>query len=416
MTKKNASDSWINFDFTMVHDVDPKELRLNVYGTNESEINLGSDFSTLIARSSISASSSSTSGFAQAMQKGYEYASSTQSFLDAISNLQNKIGTTSSSSAASITTNNNSFPISQPSQNIQAEFKAASGVITIVSAAVGVVKSVIGLVKSFSGGKKSSTATQTTIQYSGIVNTTGTANISNNLYSIQFHQNSQAPLIANRYTPLYSGKIGILGATDQFYLNAWDFWYPECNSQHHKKELYFFNFNSKFIYDQLISGIYDNSNLNQRISVQTYQAYLVNNTIAEKGYQTVSDAPDYNTYRKYNLFKFLEYTPESVNNGVGFNTVHTTPKSLFHTLDNDEVRIEFGSYYFGYGAGDWSKTWFIKNEKFNYPKIAIEIHYKIIDPNYPLEDSRERVIYKVIEPILDYKQFYTSPRTGCPVM
>ncbi|WP_164126893.1 hypothetical protein [Sphingobacterium luzhongxinii] len=350
------------------------------------------------------------------MQKGYEYASSTQSFLDAISNLQNKIGTTSSSSAASITTNNNSFPISQPSQNIQAEFKAASGVITIVSAAVGVVKSVIGPVKSFSGGKKSSTATQTTIQYSGIVNTTGTANISNNLYSIQFHQNSQAPLIANRYTPLYSGKIGILGATDQFYLNAWDFWYPECNSQHHKKELYFFNFNSKFIYDQLISGIYDNSNLNQRISVQTYQAYLVNNTIAEKGYQTVSDAPDYNTYRKYNLFKFLEYTPESVNNGVGFNTVHTTPKSLFHTLDNDEVRIEFGSYYFGYGAGDWSKTWFIKNEKFNYPKIAIEIHYKIIDPNYPLEDSRERVIYKVIEPILDYKQFYTSPRTGCPVM
>ncbi|WP_257670958.1 hypothetical protein [Parapedobacter tibetensis] len=84
-----------------------------------------------------------------------------------------------------------------------------------VAAVIGVVQGVIGVVKSFTGGKKTTKNTQTSIQFDGIVNTTGTSTISNNLYSMQFHQDPEAALTANRYVPLYTDRIGIMTAPEE---------------------------------------------------------------------------------------------------------------------------------------------------------------------------------------------------------
>src|SRR5690606_29871569 len=138
----------------------------------------------------------------------------------------------------------------------------------------------------------------------------------------------------------------------------------------------FYNFDSRFLYYTIFGGLYNKPYLTCKVSVSKFYAYLVNNALAEKGYFATNDAPDYNTYRRYNTFKFLEYTPESINNGIGFNTVHTPSKNLLHALGNDEVRIEFGRYSFNRAGLNREYPWF-DNEKNNHPKIAIEIHYKI---------------------------------------
>src|SRR5690606_27357489 len=362
VTKKDVSDTWLNFDFVVTHDLSHSELLLNIYGANETDLSLGTDFSTLTSRSQGGANSTSTSGFSSALEKGYEYISSITSFAKAIENLINK-------SDASTFAQTEPFYEGYSIPTTENESVSPQVAITTITGILGAIQASVGLVKTFFGGKKSTTATQTTVQYSGIVKTTGTANISNNLYSLQFHQDPSASLTANRYKPIYTGRTGLIGAPDNLYLQAEQFAYTNCNNENLANNIYFYNFNSRFVYDTILGGLYNNPDLNGKVSVSKFEAYLVNNALAEKGYFATNDAPDYNTYRRYNTFKFLEYTPESINNGIGFNTVHTPSKNLLHALGNDEVRIEFGRYSFNRAGLNREYPWF-DNEKNNHPKIA----------------------------------------------
>lgn len=402
VTKKDVSDTWLNFDFVMTYDTKYSELLLNVYGANQADLALGSDFSALTAVSSAGASSSSTSGFKNAMEKGYEYIGSTQSLLDAVNKLLEKLNPNSSNNQnliQSTTTSNHIVNNNQP-QVLEESVSPNSISVGTISAAIGVIKGAVGLIKSFSGGKNATTSTQTVIQYSGIVKTTGTATISNNLYSIQFHQDPNSPLTAQRYRPIYTKVTGLIGAPESFGLIATERSY-RCEV-YRTKDLDIYTYNTGFRYDKLIEAFISNSDLIGKVRLTKFDTYLINNNTTDLGLELASE---------YNTFEFLAYTPRYINNGIGFDTKHTPPVNAFKTRDNDEARITYGRYIYGLNYGNP-----FDNTGLNHPQIGIEIHYEIIDPNYPLEDSRERIIHKVISPsILNFTPYTRLPvANNCP--
>ncbi|SFC22092.1 hypothetical protein SAMN05421747_106138 [Parapedobacter composti] len=372
VTKRNVSDAWLNFDFVMTYDRKFSELLLRIHGVNQAEINLGTDFSTLTSRSSVGGSGS-TSGFHNAIEKGYEYIGSTETLVDAIDDLDKKLNP-NRATATSV---------------------APNSIIGTIGAAIGVVKGAVGLIKSFSGGKKSATATQTVIQYSGIVNTTGTATISNNLYNINFHQDPNASLTAHRYRPIYKNVTGLIGAPNRIGLLAYEraFHYP-CDPMQWR-EIRLHNYTSEFKYDRFVDAFYENPDLVGKIRITKFDAYLINNKVSEIGLGN-----------QHNTFEFLGLASSAWNNGLDANTVHTPPVNVGRYRDNDEVQIMFGRYAY---PPLYAGTPFPYITK--YPQIGIEIHYEIIDPNYPFDDSRERIIHKVVAPTT----FDVRLHTGAPI-
>src|SRR5690606_14948268 len=125
--------------------------------------------------SSVGASSTSLTGFGTALEKGYEYTNSTKSLLDAIDKLSEKAGPTSSlqSNTVGLNSSNLNMAVEANEQSTVVQ----PFVIGTIAAAVGVVQGVIGVAKSFIGGKNTTKNTQTSIQFDGIVNTTGTSTL-----------------------------------------------------------------------------------------------------------------------------------------------------------------------------------------------------------------------------------------------
>ncbi|MBK1441794.1 hypothetical protein JHJ32_17475 [Parapedobacter sp. ISTM3] len=384
VTKKDASDTWLNFDFVMTYDTKYSELKLTVYGASQADLALGTDFSTLNARSSVGGAGV-TSDFHNAMTKGYEYIGSTKSLLDAINDLLGKRDSNKSASQYVV-----------QSEAASGGNVAPQSVVGTVAAAVGVVQSVVGLIRSFSGGKKSTVATQTVYQYSGIVQTTGTATITNNLYSIQFHQDPKAPLTANRYRPIYQYDTGLIGAPDRFHLFARGTLYDMGCYFYRMRDLHLFTYNTAFRFDKFVDAFYHNPDLLGKVKLVKFDTYLVNNIISEIGLGS-----------EYNSFDFLQWADASLNGGVTGDSPHSLPVNADRRRDIDDAQITYGRYIHPLITDNYNPF----PTRLNHPKIGIEIHYEIIDPNYPLEDSRERVIFKVV----DLTTFDFTPHTGRPL-
>lgn len=398
LTKKDVSDTWLNFDFVMVSG-GTGELLLNIYGANQSDLTLGSDFSTLTAKSSVGASTSNKSNFGTAIEKGYEFISSTHSLLESI----DKFNGIKNRSNNSVLDNESDMIISSTNQdNVKPQ---AIGIPT-VTAAIGIVKAGVGLIKSFFGGKKETKNTQTTLQYSGIVRTTGTANITNNLYSIQFHLNYNQPLTANRYRPIYKGSIGILGMPNRIRIHADEHQYQCPSDVNKRKYLSIASGNGNREFDAFVRTFYENEELRGKVQLTKFETFLINNAHAENNRSNSG----------YNTFSFLANQNASLrelNLGVDMNTNQTVPLNAIGIYDNEEVSLNYGHFYYPvsrqqpiYSMGDPLQL--------NHPRIGIEINYRIIDPEYTEEDSRERVIFKAITPKLFYNLVPKPVQAGCP--
>lgn len=403
VTKKDVSDTWLNFDFVMAYALANRtELLLNVYGANQTDLSLGTDFSTLTAKSSVGASSPSANGFANAVEKGYQYITSVHSFLEAL----DKFNESKKNKGQTLLASPSSDPIPTTSKNSDLSVKDDVQVLPqsiSVTAAVGLVKGGIGLIKTFFGGTKDTKNTQTTLQYAGIVETTGTANLSRNLYSIQFHQDPDHNLNASRYRPLYRGATGILGVPQRFRIHADEFLY-DCPSNYFKRRfIRLSSGNGNREFDAFVHAFYTNEELRGKVVLTRFDTFVVNNYFVE-GKQ--SDELEYNT------FGFLgNISQTAFGNTISKESEQTPPISMLGTYDNEDISADYGHFYFNQHTGIPTFDMFDPLKR-NFPKVAIEVHYKIIDPNYPLEDSRERVIFKLVSP-----RFFStkhSEKTGCP--
>lgn len=401
VTKKSSSDTWINLDFTLnirpnnyfnanEAEAAKKVLLLNVYGANQSDLNLGTDFSTLTAKSSIGASGGSVSGFANFVKNGYEYLNSGTSLLESIDKLQEKV---------------NASPQGQTSNKLASTTQAtttgaavAPAAVGTVAAAVGVVKGVFGFVKSFFGGTKSATNTQTTLQYSGIVNTTGTATTTNNLYSVQFNPNYTSALSPSYYVPIYKEPIGLFGLPNQIALMLDQKRFPNCNNV--KYEAYGGSLNSVsylFNVDDLdaIKRSLQNSN---GLRLDTVNLLLFNNTTIEQN--------------AISSFNFISSGFINLNNGLTslakrVNWVEDYPRNQMPSQDYRNL----GTLYTGKAHIPYNQA--LSDTPQRYPKyVGVEIKYSIIAQNYSNSLSKERVIYKIIRV---NPSLVDSERVGCPI-
>lgn len=395
VTKKDVSDTWLNFDFEMIHDAKYSEVLLNVYGANQTDLALGTDFSTLTARSSVGASGTSLSGFGTAMEKGFEYTGSSQSLFDAIDKLDKTINGDKSAKSLVSTT----------------EVIKPTSIIGTVAGAIGVVKGAIGVVKSFFGGKKKiSTITHTSIQYSGIVKTSGTANISNNLYSIQFHQDPKAPLAASRYVPLYQGILGVMTAPAVAVLTIERNEYNNCTYTGR------YNLAMNATRYSTRSDWMDNFFIESTgLKVDSVTISLVSNKFVDPtkesflvsllNFPTESNGT-YSAYIKEAIAK----------NGLTIDSVQTKWTTINKRyLDRNMALLRL--YY----ASSFNATPATPNPRPSYteksfPLFAVGIHYRIIDPNYPDNESRDRVIYKLIRPSSVNVKLSTYNESGCPIL
>lgn len=381
VTKKSSSDTWINLDFTLnirpnnyfnanEAEAAKKILSLNVYGANQSDLNLGTDFSTLTAKSSVGASGSSVSGFADFVKNGYEYLNSGTSLLESIDKLQEKLN---GSTTSPITGSTASKSVAAP---------AAVGT---VAAAVGVVKNLFGFVKSFFGGSKSATNTQTTLQYSGIVNTTGTATTTNNLYSVEFNPNYTSALSPSYYVPIYKQPIGVFALPNKdTYLFTDEILYPYCYDwalpdlgvvstvQH---------FLTRADFDPMR---YSHKPYNQNASTRLDSVNVImfnNNVFLGKGTFPNTN----NTFYKLPAQDFGNY-----NGGINYDSDRLKWKTI---IPGSTDIVALGLLYYATNAmPNYGQS---PNTVPQY--IGLEIKYTIVDPNYPKQDSKERIIYKVIK-------------------
>jgi hypothetical protein len=360
ITKKGTSDTWINLDFTL--NIRPhnyfsaneaeslkKIVLLNVYGANQTDLNFGTDFNTLSAKSSLGASGGGVSGFATFLNNGYEYISSGTSLLESIEKLDGKI---------------NPPPSSQAASNIQSDAQVAPLAIGTVAAAVGVVKNLFGFVKSFFGGSKSASNTQTTLQYSGIVNTTGTATLTNNLYSIEFNPNYNGSLSPAHYVPLYKQPFGLFHLPTVNTLFIEQKMYELCNSAkfyYYGGTLHLVSFKTEPTILHETNRIF---NENSSMILDTVKAILFNNQAIDPSAPT--------------SFGFINSTLEKLNNNLTSKSprlewVEDWPRTSAPTTDYRVLGTLFTDRNTApYQAGTSSNL---------YPKyIGIEIKYHMRCP------------------------------------
>ncbi|CAM3771684.1 hypothetical protein [Sphingobacterium prati] len=397
-TQKNKDDTWLNFDYTLTA-FDPNsitspgnelDISFNVYGVNSTDIALGTDFSTLISRSSAGASGSDPSKFSQYLNTGYEVAGHLETILKAFP----------SKSAQSINSlNNHSSPLkaNTPNQAVVNSKPKASfiGAITLGATAL---KGIIGIVKSFSGGKKNSaTNTQTTIQYSGIVSTTGTANLTNYLYGIQFTPLPQAQLSASRYKPVYNGSVGLLAVPNnndinlRITLNE----YSPCSHLYvqGRKEINAVHRMTTHWINDYFSSI----DRVQGLKMDSINVVLIDNHFVEKNYFSIFTGLTnnilnnmtnvyHNKIRNYNLER--GYSADSALTGAYTHSKWVSFKAPYHDANLTLIDLHYVHI-------DNHSPTYSKNE---LPLVGVEIHYRVTDPNYPKSESRERIIYKVFQP------------------
>ncbi|MGK9117008.1 hypothetical protein [Olivibacter jilunii] len=405
VTQKAVSDTWINLDFTLnirpnnyfnanEAEAAKKVLLLNVYGANQSDLNLGTDFSTLTAKSSVGASGNSVSGFADFVKNGYEYLNSGASLLESINKLQEKLN--SSPQEQSQVTN-------KLANTTQTKFSntgtaVGSAAIGTVAAAVGVVKGLFGFVKSFFGGTKSATNTQTTLQYSGIVNTTGTATTTNNLYSVEFNPNYTSGLSPGHYIPLYKQPIGVFGIPNQITLVLDQKRFPNCNNAKYDAYGGSLNTVSYLLNVDDLNAIKTSIQNSGTMRLDTVRLLLFNNTTIE---QNASSS-----------FNFISSGFINLNNGLSnlsrsLNWVEDYPRNQLPSQDNRNL----GTLYSGKAAVPYNQA--LSDTPGRYPKyLGIELKYSIIAQNYPNSSSKERVIYKIIRV---NPSLADSERIGCPI-
>jgi len=415
VTKKNVSDTWLNFDFVMMHDTDYKELLLNVYGANQTDLDLGSDFSTLTAISSVGASSTSLTGFGTAMEKGYEYTSTTKSLLDAVDKLREKLGPNGDSQANTAKLNNPSSSVPVVNAN-EPNTVVQPFVIGTITAALAVVQGAIGVAKSFIGGKNTTKNTQTSIQFDGIVNTTGTSTLSNNLYSIQFHQDPQAMLTANRYVPVFQGQVGVMAALSQAKLFIYRYFYNNCEgleSAPSRARLNWVNYRLK------INGTYDYFIINEvdGVKVDSVTFSLVSQRFIDETKEDFLHGIGNYPPLGWRSAWFYEECMRRSGNPEPWITVQTPWKALTVPIppyEDDTKTYELANIYYPsdgtVGTGRMDEPSYTAT---SFPYIAVGLHYRITDPNYPNNDGRDRVVYKIFKPVevsLDGREY----DSGCP--
>lgn len=383
VTKKDVSDTWLNFDFEMIFDTKYSEVLLNVYGANQTDLALGTDFSTLTARSSVGASGTSLSGFGTAMEKGFEYTGSAQSLFDAIDKLDkaldgNKSATTTATTAVS------------------SDVIRPNSTIGTIAGAIGVVKGAMGVVKSFFGGKKkTSSITHTSIQYAGIVQTTGQANISNNLYSIQFHQDPKAALAANRYVPLYQRPLGVMHAPTkaELYVNRYE--YNNCP--------YIGKYNATMNLSQYSTRTDWSDNFfieSTSLKVDSVTISLVSNKFVDPTKESfllgLVNFLGFSGSGGYQNSAYINAIIEE--SGLTEDSVQTKWKTIDKPYLDKRLRLlnlYYPSYINATPASLYPRPSYTEE---SFPLFAIGIHYRIIDPNYPDQESRDRIIYKLFRP------------------
>ncbi|GEM_PF-1220130 len=411
VTKKNASDLWMNFDFVLAKPSAYKSrtnLVLSVFGVNETELNLGSDFSTLTAKSSIGGAGKSGSDFAKFINGGVEYTTSGGAFIESINKLIEAFPNVKAKAA---------IP-SEAQNNLETSKLRAALPIATVAAGIGVIKGLFGFVKSFVGGSNSATNTQTTLQYNGIVKTTGTANLTNNLYNIQFYTGSNS-LSSSYYVPLYDYVIGLIpvfesekGNNSNWALhlkydetlfqcrNEWPY-EPVRQGQFSIQEQSIFPILSHFTNDEV-------SDLVNHVRLDSVKLTLLNRRDFGDGLSNSFNYMPYKVFEKY----------EPYNEGITINSANSgwrkfypyyqqAPSSIFYIKKfyHDQYANNTGYYSDG----------FTTDQKFR-PAVGIYIKFTITDPKYPHNESRERVIFKVVDTefkggIRDY-----PGKSGCPVV
>ncbi|WP_104385564.1 hypothetical protein [Sphingobacterium sp. HMA12] len=407
ITKKSASDIWMNFDFLLakpaVANSMPSEnvkLNLSIFGANETELNLGSDFSNITAKSVIGGAGT-TSDFSKFINGGVEYTTSGGALLESINKLQGIVNP-KVQSKADVSTN-----------NLEASRSRAALPVATVAAAVSVVKGLFGFVKSFVGGSKSGGNTQSSLQYNGIVNTTGTAILSNNLYNIQFGLDYSAPISPSYYIPLYEYPIGILRALPPISDNYGTGIYFEENEFYCGKPspLGTLKQATWAIKRNALENIYRDFTSEYRGLEPYVRLDSINLTLLNRKYFN-DGLPNSFLYfpsggvgepRIYDALN--EYTFQDSKNS-GWRNYYP-----FTQLGQDYFYVKKWYYpnyiYADYIFNDGSLT------QKNKPSLGIYIKFTITDPKYPNNESRERVIFKVVDLYRTTKQNLNIK--GCPV-
>ncbi|VTR44465.1 Uncharacterised protein [Sphingobacterium thalpophilum] len=411
VTRKNASDVWMNFDFVMAKPSPYKNstnLVLSVFGVNETELNLGSDFSTLTAKSSIGGAGKSGSDFAKFINGGVEYTTSGGALVESINKLKESFPDVKAKVARS----------TKAESNLETSRLRAAIPIATVAAGIGVIKGLFGFVKSFVGGSKSATNTQTSLQYNGIVKTTGTANLTNNLYNIQFYTGNNS-LSPSYYVPLYDYTIGLIpvfesenGINSNWALhlkydeilyqchNGWPY-EPVRQGQFSIQEQSIFPILSHFTNDEV-------SDLVNRVRLDSVKLTLLNRRDFGDGYANSFNYMPYKVFDKYEPYN-EGITVNSVNSGWRkfFPYYQQSPSSIFYIKKfyHDQYANNTGYYSNG----------FTTDQKFR-PAIGIYIKFTITDPKYPNNESRERVIFKVVDTEFKGGSRDYPGKSGCPVV
>lgn len=411
VTKKNSSDIWMNFDFLLAKPaelaqtlVESVKLNLSIFGANETEMNLGSDFSNITAKSVVGGAGKS-SDFSKFVNGGVEYTTSGSALLESINKLQESSSSKVQSKADLSVKAGNSSETSR--------LRAVIPVATVATA-VSVVKGLFGFVKSFVGGTKSGTNTQSSLQYNGIVKTTGSAILSNNLYNLQFSLEKSDPTSSGYYVPLYEYPIGILRALPPISDTYGTGIYFEENEYFCGKPmpLDVLKQASYAIKRNALQNIYrdftsEYRGLEPYVRLDSINLTLVNRMYSGDGLPTSfvyfpkgATPIEPRNYDIMNEFTF----PDSRNSG----------------WRNYYPFTQLGQEFF------YVKKWYYPNSVYaenifgdvfaqrNKPALGIYIKFTITDPNYPDNESRERVIFKVVDLNRSSKQ--KTNIKGCPVI
>lgn len=349
------------------------------------------------------AASTSVSGFNNAINRGYEYASSTGSFLEAVTKMQEKSSSNKS----------NSFSESEVALKSQVQ---PSSTIATVTAAVGVVKGLLGVVKTFTGGAKSASNTQNTLEFSRIVQTTGTAQTTSSLYHLQFTPYHNEPLSAHRYVPTYTGQVGMIGPIRDYTLFTREMHFVGTESGlcgHFSGVMNFYV--NKDMFDQFDSSF---DAFREGIRLDTVKTAVMQNFAV--------DTEPLNGWSGEDSFLFLPRLPTGIpeidasNEGLVRGTRSTNWKTVYPGGVSDDF-LTYG--YFRFSPWDFNPLVYSVYYRANDPVerllsylprfIALEIKYTITAPDYPDEEGRERVIYKVIE--VNAEHILEREKYGCPL-
>lgn len=405
-TQKNKDDTWLNFDYTLTafnpnsitSPINELDISFTVYGVNSTDIALGTDFSTLISRSSAGASGSDPSKFSQYLNTGYEVAG----------HLETILKTFPSKSAQSINfLNNHNSPLraNTPKETV-VNSKPKASIIGAITLGATALKGIIGIVKSFSGGKKNSaTNTQTTIQYSGIVSTTGTANLTNYLYGIQFTPLPQAQLSASRYKPVYNGPVGLLAVPNnsdinlRITLNE----YSPCSHLYvqGQKEIHA----EHRMTTHWINDYFSSIDRVQGLKMDSINVVLIDNHFVEKNYLSIFMGLRNNVLNDITHVYHNKIRNYNLERGYSADSSYTHSKWVSFKAPYHDANLTLIDLH--YIHRDNHAPTYSKNE---LPLVGVEIHYRVTDPNYPKAESRERIIYKVFQPNINVIRY---PKQGC---